>query len=340
MVQRQPRFDARNIFRHPLTFLLSAAAIYATLLALARSLSGLENAGQVALGMTADLVLTVPLLYYLMLVRGRGWPVFSVVPVFVASLAGAAAVLPAEHQGALRAVELLAIPAEILLVGFLITRAVRVARGFRGRRAGDVFESLRTSARETLGARLPAEVLAYEAATAYYAFSRRPREAPPNGVTIFSHHRKILYGTVVLGLSLAGLVEIVPVHLLVHHFWSPIAAWVLTGLSVYGLLWLAGDYRAVVARPSLVDDDTLRLRVGLRWNTEIPRAAIRRISKLDPRQPEPTGSYVRATLLGRPHHLIELDRPIAVRGVYGWRRSVETIGVTVDDDAAFERLAA
>lgn len=325
--------------RHPLTFLAAAGAVYAAALAVASVLPEIDRSGVIAAALTADLALVVPLLYWLLLVRGRGWPRFSVVPVFLASLAGTAAVLPDGHQGALRALELLAAPAELLLIGYLSVRAVAAARRLRAAGgSGDVFERLREVAHRTLGARWAAEVLAFEIATIYFAlFSWRAKPDVAGAGTVLSHHRRIGYGPVLAGLTMAMAVEVVPVHLLVA-LWSPAAAWILTGLSLYGFLWLLGDYRAIRLRPSLVRGGVLDLRLGLRWNARVPLASIRSVRRAGARPPErSTPGYLRATVLGEPRHLLELSEPVDLQGPYGWRKRAHLLGITVDDDAALER---
>ena len=69
----------------------------------------------------------------------------------------------------------------------------------------------------------------------------------------------------------------------------------------------------------------------------VPLASVRRVRKLEARESEPSQSYLSTAVLGRPRSVVELDRPIAVRGVYGLRRTVDKIGATVDDEAGFER---
>ena len=69
--------------RRPAIFLAAAAAICACSVLVAGMLPRLQNAGVVAVGVTCDLVLVVPALYYLLLVRGRRWPAFSLVPVVI-----------------------------------------------------------------------------------------------------------------------------------------------------------------------------------------------------------------------------------------------------------------
>ena len=85
---------------------------------------------------------------------------------------------------------------------------------------------------------------------------------------------------------MALVAETIALHFLVAR-WSEVAAWVLTGVSVYGAVWLVGDYRACVARRIEVTEESLRLRLGLRWEAEIPYSAIAEIVPLGPGVSDP-----------------------------------------------------
>jgi hypothetical protein len=68
------------------------------------------------------------------------------------------------------------------------------------------------------------------------------------------------------------------VHLLVHR-WSRVLAWIISGLTVYGAIWLAGVARSLELRPVLVGGGYLVVRYGLLFRLRIPRKAIREIRK-------------------------------------------------------------
>src|SRR5687768_17214771 len=109
--------DRLNI--RALLFCTVAAGVSATAVVLAGMLSGLERPGAVAIGITLDLTLMIPIAYYFLVVRPRGWPIISVAPVFIISLLIAATIIPAEHQQMLGLMEALAIPIELTLLGWI-----------------------------------------------------------------------------------------------------------------------------------------------------------------------------------------------------------------------------
>ncbi|MEJ7662354.1 MAG: hypothetical protein WKG07_23690 [Hymenobacter sp.] len=143
--------------------------------------------------------------------------------------------------------------------------------------------------------------------------------------------------------TLAGLsvVELAAAHLAVGH-WHPWAAWVLTGLSAYSLLWLLAHGQAVRRRPVLLTADKLVVRVGLVWQVAIAREQVVRVEKLTgaPR-PAPGLLNTARLLLTPPNLLLTLAAPQLVRGPYGLHRTVRRLAIYVDEPAALQtQLAA
>lgn len=87
--------------------------------------------------------------------------------------------------------------------------------------------------------------------------------------------------------------------------------------------------------------DVLEVRLGVRWNLRLPLAAVRAVRRVGASPPAAaTPRYLRAVAIGQPRFLLELAEPVTARGPYGWRREVSLLGLTVDDEAAFEAALA
>jgi hypothetical protein len=197
----------------------------------------------------------------------------------------------------------------------------------------DIYERLRESARPVVGS-VAGGVLAYEIAVLYYATVGWTR-SPETGDRSFSVHRNVGYIALMSAAMIALVVETAAAHLLLR-LWSPMAAWVLTGISLYTLVWLLGDLHAVRLRPMQIDDETLRLRVGLRWTASIPLDSIRLVQ--DPQSAEQSRGreFLKAVLVGAPNRRISLAEPIRAVGLYGLSREVTTIDLHIDDPARFD----
>jgi hypothetical protein len=198
----------------------------------------------------------------------------------------------------------------------------------------DAGERLRRAALAALPFRRVAEVVAYEMGLMHYALLGW-RARPAEGPGAFSYHRRGGYGGIVFALAAATAMETAAVHLLVAPQ-SPKAAWVATGLSLYALLWLVGDFQAVRLRPIVARDDALHLRMGLPWSADVPWTAVAGLHDARAAAPMPRGrESVRMTAMGPPSAVLELRHPVEVRGPYGITRSVRHVGLAVDDAARF-----
>ncbi len=184
-----------------------------------------------------------------------------------------------------------------------------------------------------------AGILAHELALIAFALAGW-RMRPRADARTFTIHRRSDWNVAAVGLGLLVVVEAVPVHFAAMDK-SPAIAWVLSALSLYALLWLIGDYQALRLRPCVLEEDALRVRVGMRWKVQIPRAAI---ASLAPVRGNPPGrrerGYLRATVFGDPALLLELTAPVTAIGPYGLTRTVRRIGLSPDDPQALTTARA
>jgi hypothetical protein len=302
---------------------------------LAGQLPSLPHSEAVALGITLDLTLIVPLAYYYLVIRPRGWPLVTIAPVLVLSLIVASAVLPADHHQSLHVMKTLAIPAELGLLGWIGWQASRALRKAHHTTAADPLEVLYTSARAFLRVKRAADVLASELAVLYFALgSWRSRTHRPDDAWAFSSRAKSGHGGLVFALLVLTAVEAVAIHILLG-LWSPALAWIFSVLSLYGALWLLADYRASVLRPVLVTRDEIWLRAGLRWRARVPRHLLAEVARTAPGSQECARSLA---FLTAPNVWLEFFEPVSLDGPYGVRREVRWVGLFLDDPAALQRV--
>ena len=320
-----------------LQFLGVAAGIYAAALAIVGQLPPLETrANAVAVALTLDLVVVVPLASYVLVIRRRRWPIVTLAPVFVLSLIAASRVLPGDQQQTLRVFETLVVPIELGLLGWIGWRAARAVRKTRSDAARDPLERIRSATLELTHGRRAAAVLATEVALVYYALASwgaRPHE--PTGTIAFTHHRRSGHAGIVFAFILVMAVEGLAVHLLLQS-WSALAAWIGTIGNAYGALWLIADYRMTVLRPILVDGDALIIRAGLRCTI---RVGLEQVAEIGRMKPDFGKESVSLSFLATPTHWLTLAEPIEAEGPYGSRRRVRAIGLAPDAPRDFERVA-
>jgi hypothetical protein len=234
---------------------------------------------------------------------------------------------------------LLALAAEVGLVAYVVIAARRAAARLP-EGEGDATTRFRLVARQVLRNRALGDVLTTEVMLLYYAVRRPQRAGETSGV--FSVHRASTYVHVLVGIGMALIVETVAVHFLVRMH-SPALAWVLTLLSLYTLLWLIGDYRALVARPIRATASHLRFRYGLRWEADVPLDVVKEAELLPPPMgptPKEKGRLV-VSLPGGANLKLQFERPTDFLGLYGRRKMITELRVRVDEPeklrAALER---
>jgi hypothetical protein len=192
-----------------------------------------------------------------------------------------------------------------------------------------------------LGHARVAELVAQEAIATQYAFTgwlRRPR--PADGVSVFSHHRAHAWAAVVFAMVLISVPEALGVHVLLG-YWSDTAAWIATGLHVYGLLWLIGDYQymrhtAIVLEPH----GLLRIDIGFRLRLDLGAGDIAAIGAT--REIIAGAEHVlEAKVMGEANVFVRLHAPRTAIVLMGRRKPVSGLAMRVDDpDALIRALQA
>jgi hypothetical protein len=328
---------------HPAAwFLPLAAALYAFCILSLHSQALTLRPDLISGAVTFDFTVSVPTLYWWFMVRKARWPALSMLPALVLCLLIAWLLLPAEHRQPLRLAQYLVVFAELAAVAVVTAKAVGAARAYRSRAQAvggddDPVELLRFSLRQALPVERVADVVADELALLYYALFSWRRVPPRADEVAFSYHRESGYGSLLLAFTFVAVLELVGAHFLVSAWWGRGAAWVLTGLSLYGLVWLLGFYQAVRLRPVTVGSDSLRVRVGLRWSVSVPFSQIEAVLQPAADQAHQKGAdYLRAVVLGEPQFIIRLREPLTAHGLYGASRRVRAVGVAVDDPVGFK----
>lgn len=327
----------RSSLTAALGFAAVALAVYGSAVWILPLLADVEDAELVARGLTLDLVVLVPLAYYALLVRNRHAPTVSLLPVLLLSFAATSALLPPRHHGLLSALSTVLPLCELALAIWVAVRIRRAVRLAGSRDAVDVPERIRHLLEGLIDVPFVARALAYELSLAYFAL-RPPRRAPllPGEL---SHHRSSGYGVVVGILLMVAGAELFGIHLLLVR-WSATAALLHVLISLYGVVWLLGDYRALRARRHRATDDGLEIRVGLRWSLDIPWEAVAGVRKAFGPRPDELDGYLAAVPLGSIQYLLTLARDVEAVGPYGITRAVRRVGLSVDDRNRFEALLA
>jgi len=219
-----------------------------------------------------------------------------------------------------REVRLLAIPLEL---GLVYLAVISVRRAVQARTASDAATALRAGLAGALGDSAVARALATELAIVWYALFSWGRRAPAG----FTAYKRAGWIAIYVAILLACAAEAIPLHFLFRR-WGPLAAGLSVVVHAYTALWLIGDLRALVLRPIQIDSGVLLLRLGLRWEADIPLAGIASVAR------PPAGPGLRLGVLGSPNLALKLRRPWTLHGPFGIRKTSDALLLQVDDPEA------
>ncbi|TQF71367.1 hypothetical protein [Pseudoalteromonas luteoviolacea] len=177
-----------------------------------------------------------------------------------------------------------------------------------------------------LGKSVVATVLNFETRMWTFAlFAKRVKPDNYQGSKHFSYHQKDGSQSNLLGFVFLIALEMPLMHLLLHFAWSPLAANVVTILSVLSLVFFLAEYRAMAKRPISIDGDDLIIRYGLYQPLKVPLSNIKDIKGNDVFVAREK-SIKRYVYSGVPNIKIVLAEPIG---------EVEKIFIGVDNPHSF-----
>lgn len=314
-------------------FLALVAGVLAIELAVIHTRNGTLHPRLVGFGVTFDVTIVLPALYFWLIVRRRLAPAITVVPVLVLSLGAARLILPPTHREYLEWWKLVFPVVELGVIAYLATRIGKLLRHYRSAKQETPYlnEALAIAMNRTMGDVPGLSYLVAEVTLMTYAITGWFRRfQPPNGAMAFSYHRESGYGAILMLLVVFAMPpEMFAAHVLIAH-WSGVAAWVWTALEAYGVLWLLGDFQAMRLHPFVLESERLRMRIGLRWRLDLN---LREIESIE--TPKEGDEVLRLTLHTAPTAVLVTREPVEVRGLLGLKRTTRRIGIAMDDAGTF-----
>lgn len=184
-------------------------------------------------------------------------------------------------------------------------------------RQSDPDLSIEKSIKRFLGEGPVTQLLSFETRMWTYAlFAGRIKPDNFSGEQYFSYHQKDGTQSNLLGFVLLIAFEMPLMHLILYFIWSPLAANILTLLTLFSLAFFIAEYRAVSRRPISLLSNKLIVRYGLYQPMVIPLTNVRKIIKCN--EFVKRAKFVkRFNYSGSPNVVIELVEPKgAIKNVY------------------------
>lgn len=316
------------VFGIPLTLLLISVL-------LATKIYSVEQSYVFSNAIIADLLITIPCVYFV-LIRKTNIPKITIVPFFVIGLLLASMFIPEKNQQYLELVMTYVLPiVELGVFLFIVTRLYKLVNVFSSNKRviSDFYDNLKQSASSILPNKI-SNMFATEISVLYYGFVYwRTKRLSKNE---FSYHKNSGAVGLFFGLLLVIAIEMSVVDVLLAR-WNEMAAWVLTGLSVYSSVQIFGFLKSIMKRPIEIKQATLHLKYGILSETIIRIENIKSIKKSTKTIEKEDGVQYLSLLneLDAYNVIIELNEGNTVHGLYGLKKKYKALAFYVDNPSDF-----
>ncbi len=293
-----------------------------------------------AVGITYDLTLIAPLVYFF-LIRKKRIPNITTVPLFIVGVIIASFLLPEHQRYHLELVKKFLLPViEVIFFSVIFYNVFQTAKAFKKNPNGnsDFYLILKESAIKVVGYSKLAKVFTSEIAMFYYALCTWKKiKKPTNGFTNFKESGIIaLLGVIIFII----LIETFVIHILLMR-WNETVAWVLTASSGYAAVQIFGHIKAVKRRYSVIEGNKLHLKYGLFGDIEFPLEDIEEV-KLTSKDIEDKSRKVEKLALLKDiesHNVaIFLSKKHRVEKAYGLSKECDAILLHIDDKEEFAQI--
>lgn len=294
------------------------------------------NPDYLAIGITFDLLLTVPFIYFL-LIRKTNIPKTTVVPFIILGVVLCSIILPSENQQYLNLFKTWILPIiELSVLSYVIYNVRKGIKSYKQKKdlSFDFFTTLKNTCYEILPKNVVIPVVT-ETAVFYYGFIYwKKRELKENE---FSYHKDSGTITLLIAIIFIIAIETVVLHILLTK-WSSLAAWILTFLSIYSGIQIFGFVKSMFKRPISIENNKLFLRYGIMNETTIELKKIDNI-EISSKDIELNKETRKLSFLGdlESHNIIiHLKEENELIGLYGIKRGYKNLALYVDNKVEFK----
>ncbi|WP_298319681.1 hypothetical protein [uncultured Aquimarina sp.] len=329
MIKRLNIAHSISVFGFPLLMI-------ASMIAIAKSKLFELNPEALSIGITADLLFTVPFIYFL-LIRKKNIPKITVISLFVLGIVITTFIIPKENQLFLNQIKTWFLPLlEIGVFTFILFKVRKALKSYTSNKNenSDFFSTLKITCKEILPEKI-AILLAMEIAVFYYGFVSWRKTKLQNNE--FSYHKNS--GTISILIALIPIIaiETYVLHILLSK-WSITAAWLVSTLSIYSGFQIFGFLKSMFKRPFSIEKNTIHLRYGILSEATIEINNIKSI-EISSKPIEFNDTVRKLSPLGEleSHNIvIHVKKENAIIGLYGIKRKFKTLAFYIDNKEEFK----
>ncbi len=290
-----------------------------------------EDPVSFSMAITFDLLVTTPVLYFLA-IKSREIPNTTVVPVFILGIVIASIILPTEHQFYLSHVKTWFLPfLELAIVTYVILTIRKAYRAIKQHRDEEL--DFFSAAKEATQKILPKKLVipfATELSVFYYGLILWKKRTFKTDE--FTYHKETGITSLLVVFIFLILIETFAVHLLLQR-WSDLAAWILSGISIYTCFQVLGILKSISKRPISVKSDSLDLKWGIMNETKIDLSNIKEIQQIKGEKEKKEGRVFLSPFYSSEGCNIQvvLKEAGVLTGFYGIKKPFEEIFFYVDN---------
>ncbi|HXS57199.1 MAG TPA: hypothetical protein VN726_13805 [Hanamia sp.] len=278
-----------------------------------------------------DILVVAPLIY-LLAIRKTRISRLSVSRVFIVGLFVAGLILNVHSNPFLQFIKTWISPLiELVVISFIVSKfyiANKKAKKVNNKSL-DFLMHCRAVMYHVIGNEKFSNIIASEIAVLYYAFIGGKDKTIDNE-TKFSVYKENGVTMVLWVILSIFLIETAGMHFLIV-LWSKTVAWIVTALSFYTCIQLYAHIRAIKARPTILNIDSLEIHNGLAGDAYIEFGNIEKF-ELSKKIPKGRNSAKISLLKGLENHnvVVYLKTPIQVTKIFGIKREADTVLFYVD----------
>lgn len=193
----------------------------------------------------------------------------------------------------------------------------------------------------TLKSPLLVKLLRTELLTLYYAFfASFERSGVIAKQTQFGYAKSSNAHDVFLFVAISQLPFLPFIHVILEYKKGPAAAWVITLLTLWSVVWFLAQVEAVKFRPIELSNDHLKYRFGLSWAADIPLGKIKLARSVAVGEPLRGNDLFLSPMGSTKNVIVEFEAPIRFSGPYFMKRCERKAAISLDNPSVFLRELA
>ena len=292
---------------------------------------------EISIGITLDLIFTIPFIYFL-IIRKKEIPKITIVSLFVFGLVIASYILPQNQQTLLLQVKTYIFPiVEFGILSFLFIKVRKTVKEFKKLETNnlDFFDAINIACKESFSKKI-ATLLATEIAVIYYVFFLWKKRITKQDE--FTNYKENGLISLLLALLLVVFIETFAIHKFAEK-WCVLFAWGLTITSIYSGFQLLALVKSLVNRPFVVDiiNEQIILRFGFFGKAIIPFMLVEELLITFKDLPEDKSVVYFSPLgsLGGHNVIVHLKKEVDFESFYGFKKRAKSLAIFVDDKNRF-----